>query len=165
MSTDPDLETLTLRRCEPGDGLALAALFRSSVEGLAAADYNPEQIRAWADAIDPKTFAERCARKGKDTWVAELDGRIAGFSDLEPDGHIDMLYVHPEFRRCGVARALLLLIEGLARAAGMPRLYTEASITARPVFAAVGFRTLGPQEVTVHGQVMTNYRMEKLLEP
>jgi predicted aspartyl protease len=44
-------------------------------------------------------------------------------------------------------------------------LYTEASITARPVFEAMGFRIIVPQTVTVQGESMTNYRMEKRLEP
>jgi GNAT superfamily N-acetyltransferase len=38
-----------------------------------------------------------------------------------------MLYVHPDFQRRGVARALLTHIERLARTLGMDRLYTEAS--------------------------------------
>lgn len=163
MCSDPALP-ITLRHFQPADGPALAALFRASVLSLAAADYSPEQIRAWADAIEPQSFAERCVRKDKTTWVAELAGRIAGFSDLEPGGHIDMLYVHPDCRRRGVARALLRHIEAIARTAAMPRLYAEASITARPAFEAEGFRCLSAQTVTVRGQAMINYRMEKLLE-
>jgi hypothetical protein len=47
---------------------------------------------------------------------AEVEARIAGFSDLAPDGHVDMLYVDPDFQRRGVARALLEHIEqALAR--------------------------------------------------
>jgi putative acetyltransferase len=158
---DADSPTVVLRRFQPDDSLQLAALFRAAVRGIAARHYAPEQIQAWADAIDARTFGERCARK--DTWVAMIGDRVAGFSDLEPDGHIDMLYVHPDFERRGVARALLQHIEGLAHAAGMTRLYTEASITARPVFEAMGLRVLSPQTVTVRGQAMTNYRMHKSL--
>jgi putative acetyltransferase len=43
-------------------------------------------------------------------------------------------------------------------------LYTEASITARPVFEAHGFHLLTAQTVTVRGASMTNYRMEKRLD-
>jgi putative acetyltransferase len=93
-----------------------------------------------------------------------MEGRIAGFSDLEPDGHIDMLYVHPDFQRRGVARALLQHVEQIARAMGLRRLYTEASLTARSAFEAMGFRVIVPQTVSVHGESMTNYRMEKRLE-
>lgn len=76
-----------------------------------------------------------------------------------------MLYVHPDFQRRGVARALLGHLEEIAREGGLRRLYTEASITARPVFEVMGFRTIVPQTVTVRGESMTHYRMEKRLEP
>ena len=74
-----------------------------------------------------------------------------------------MLYVHPNFVRCGVARALLEHLEEAARTNALRRLYTEASLTARPVFEAMGFRMVVPQTVTIRGESMTNYRTEKRL--
>jgi putative acetyltransferase len=146
------------------DASGLTSLFRSSVREIASRDYTASQIRAWApDVIDEERFGKRC--ESRSTWVAELEGRIAGFSDLEPDGHVDMVYVHPDCQRRGIARALLRHIEETARTTGLRRLYTEASITARPVFEAAGFRVIAQQTVTVRGETMTNYRMEKQLEP
>ncbi len=134
------------------------------MQALAIGDYTEPQIRAWAAAIaDVEQFALRCAARA--TWVAICGSRIAGFSDLEPDGHIDMLYVHPELARRGVARALLQHIERVAESRGLRRLYTEASITARPVFERRGFEVLAGRTVTVGGHAMTHYRMEKRLGP
>jgi len=153
---------IALRPFHAADGASLARLFQASVRVLAATDYSASQLRAWApDTMDEDKFGKRCA--SKTTWVAEIADRIAGFSDLEADGHIDMLYVHPDFRRQGVARALLERVELSARALDVRRLYTEASITARPVFETQGFRVTVPQLVTVRGESMTNYRMEKRL--
>jgi putative acetyltransferase len=133
------------------------------VRGIAAHDYDPSQIRAWApDTIDEEKFGHR--RESKATWVAEVEDRIAGFSDLAPDGHVDSLYVHPDFQRRGVARALLQYVEQQARAIDVRRLYTEASIAARPAFEAVGFRVIVPQTITMRGEAMTVYRMEKQLD-
>jgi putative acetyltransferase len=155
---------ITLRRYSAADASVLANLFRASVRQIAARDYSPSQILAWApDIIDVSQFGKRCAMKS--TWIAEVSGRVAGFSDMESDGHVDMLYVHPDFQRCGVALALLRHIEELARGCGLVCLYTEASITARPAFEAMGFRVLVPQIVTVRGERMKNYRMEKKLTP
>lgn len=157
-------QAITIRPYAATDASGLTSLFRSSVRDIASRDYTASQVRAWApDDIDERQFGQ--SRDTKSTWVAEVEGRIAGFSDLEPDGHIDMLYVHPDFQRRGVARALLAHVEEVARTSGMRRLYTEASITARPVFETMGFRTIVPQTVTVRGESMTNYRMEKRLEP
>jgi putative acetyltransferase len=155
---------ITIRSYSAPDAAIVTRLFQAAVRSIAARDYSPEQIRAWAAAIsNEEAFGRRC--ESKSTWVAEVAGRIAGFSDFERDGHIDMLYVHPDFQRRGVARALLRHVEERARALDLHRLYTEASITARPVFEAMGFLVLRLQTVTVDGVMMTNYRMEKPLNP
>ena len=151
-----------IRSYRQEDLASLVALFRASVRTIARRDYTDAQVRAWApDLIDQDSFALRYARKS--TWIAECERRVAGFSDIEPDGHIDMLYVHPDFHRRGIARALLGHLEKIAQNAGLERLYTEASTTARPVFERQGFHVLASQTVTVRGESMTNYRMEKRL--
>ena len=158
------MPAITIRPYQTDDVAGLAALSRTSVRNIGRRDYTDSQVQAWApDLIDHDAFARRCTAKS--TWIAECERRIAGFSDIEPDGHVDMLYVHPDFQRRGVARALLAHIERLARTQGLDRLYTEASTTARPVFEAIGFRVLAPQTVIVRGVSMTNYRMEKWLLP
>ena len=166
MSSGPrgPLPPVSIRAYRQADTIDLAGLFRASVHSVPQHDYSSSQARAWASTlIDEVRFGERCASKS--TWIAEIEGRIVGFSDLESDGHIDLLYVHPDFQRRGVARALLEHIESTARESSLPRLYTEASITARPVFEARGFHVIAPQTVTVGGESMINYRMEKRFGP
>jgi putative acetyltransferase len=146
-----------------GDVSSLITLFHASVRNIARADYADPQIKAWAgDFIDRAPFGQRCVEKS--TWVAEPDDRAAGFCDIEPDAHIDMLYVHPDFQRRGVARALLAHIDNFAQQRGLVRLHTEASMTARPVFELRGFHVLAEQTVTVRGESLTNVRMEKWLD-
>jgi putative acetyltransferase len=154
---------IVIRTYEAADAASLTRLFQASVRHIASRDYTTAQLQAWApDVMDEGKFGRR--RESKATWVAEVEGRIAGFSDLEPDGHIDSLYVHPDFHRRGVARALLRHVEETARAMDLHRLYTEASIIARPAFEAVGFRVIVPQTITMRGEAMTIYRMEKRLD-
>jgi putative acetyltransferase len=50
-----------------------------------------------------------------------------------------------------------------ARRLGLARLFTEASITARPFFEAQGFAMLAPQVVWCRGAEFVNFRMEHLL--
>jgi len=151
-----------IRDYRPDDVNALIELFRGSVRVLARKDHTESQLLAWApDDIDPKVFGPR--RASRPTWIAEVDGQIAGFSDLEPDGHVDMLYVHPAHQGKGVARALLRHVEDTAIRKGLKLIYTHASITARPVFERMGFHTIRAQTVTARGETFTNYRMEKQL--
>lgn len=151
-----------LRSFLPTDAAALVALFRDSARSTCPLHYTEAQVKAWApDDIDLERFKARCEARA--TWVAELEGLVAGFCDLEPDGHIDMLYVHPRHQKRGVAGAMLDHIENVARQRNLSRLYTEASIPARPVFETRGFQCVAPQTVSIRAVSMTNFRMEKRL--
>jgi putative acetyltransferase len=140
----------------------LIALFRTSVRHLAGGDYTLGQVLAWApDDIDPDGWRARLAASS--TWVAAADGRMAGFISLEWDGHIDLLYIHPDFQSRGVASMLLWRLEASAEARGLVRLFTEASITAKPFFERRGFRVIAAQTVLRRGQALANFRMERRL--
>ena len=140
----------------------LIAIFTAAVRGTAGRDYTRAQARAWApDAPDRTAWAAR--RASRPTYVAEIGCVAAGFSDLEPDGHIDMMFVHPHHQGRGVAAALLRHVEAQARMINLPRLVTEASRTARPFFARHGFTVVAEQQVPLRGEVLTNFRMEKRL--
>jgi putative acetyltransferase len=155
---------LHIRPYETTDAGALAELFHAAARGTAPRDYTEAQVRAWSpEVVEPQRFAARCA--ARPTWVATIENDIAGFSDLERDGHIDMLFVHPNYQRRGVASALLQFLESEARSRRLQRLYAEASITARPVFEKAGFRSLAMQTVMIRGVAMNNFRMEKVLAP
>lgn len=162
MALGMDRATITIRPYRAADLEPLLTLFARSVREVASRDYNPAQIEAWArPSPDREAWAARLG--GKPTLVAERDGVIAGFSDLEPDGHIDMMFVHPEHQGVGVASALLTQIEAMARNQGIDRLFTEASITARPFFERRGFRVVTAQHIERRGQTFRNYKMERRL--
>ena len=140
----------------------LIALFRESVRQVARLDYSPEQILAWApDEIDREAWALRLAASS--TWVATHGDETAGFVTLEPDGHLDMLYVHAAQQRLGIAGKLVDGLESSARSRGLTRLFTEASITAKPFFERRGFHVVETQRVARRGQELTNYRMVRPL--
>lgn len=152
--------SVSVRSYRPDDLDAAIAIFLGAVRESAARDYDPAQIDAWA-RVDPEKWAAR--RNNRPTWIAELGAKPVGFADLEPDGHLDMMYVHPAHQRMGIATALLSRVETAARGQGLSRIFTEASITARPFFESRGFRLLAAQTVALRGQSFVNFRMEKLL--
>jgi putative acetyltransferase len=85
------------------------------------------------------------------------------YSVLEPDGHLDRLYSHPEHTRRGLAGRLLAAAEEDARALGLARLFTEASILARPSFERAGYVVTHRRDFEIDGVPIHNYAMEKLL--
>jgi putative acetyltransferase len=155
MKTDPEL---SVRPYQPADLHAVIGIFLGAVREVAARDYSPAQIEAWA-RVDRDTWAVR--RLSRPTWIAVIGQSPAGFTDLEPDGHLDMMFVHPAYQRIGVATALLQRVEAAARGQNLPRIFTDASITARPFFQSRGFQIVTQQVVNLRGQELTNFRMEK----
>lgn len=153
---------LKLRSYQGEDLDGVIEVFQTAVQRVASAFYTPAQIAAWApEPVDREGWAER--RASRATWVVEVAGKIVGFSDLEADGHVDMLFTHADFQGRGVARLLLAKVEKEARKVGLLRLYTEASFSARPVFERYGFQILKEQTVTPDGEPMINFLMEKKL--
>jgi putative acetyltransferase len=151
---------ISIRNYQPEDLEAVIVIFQTAVREIASRDYDPAQIRAWA-VVDRDAWAHR--RLSRPTWLAVIDQLPVGFTDLESTGHLDMMFVHPAHQRIGVATLLLRTVEAAARVKGFARLFTEASITARPFFAKRGFVLLASQRVEKRGQMPTNFRMEKRL--
>ncbi len=152
---------LTIRDYRPADSAATAEIFLRSIREVASKDYDPAQVDAWAKVEDLDAWARR--RASRPTWIVEHDAAPIGFSDLEPDGHLDMMFVHPEYQGMGAASLLLATVEAAARDQGLVRLFTEASLTARPFFEKKGFVVLAAQSVEKRGQLLQNFRMEKSL--
>jgi putative acetyltransferase len=151
---------IVLRPYRPDDAPHLLALFRDTIRRINCRDYDPEQIRAWAsNDIDPAEWAARF--EGRFVVVAELSDEHVGFAELEPNGHIDRFYVSADFQRCWVGRMMLRALCDEAQSQRITRLFTEASITARPFFEAHGFRVITPQTVTLRGVKFLNFKMER----
>ena len=149
-----------IRRVTPDDALAIATLYHDTVRKINSRDYASAQIQAWAGATpDEEKWRER--QSSRTTFVEERDGSIRGFAELEDNGHIGAVYVHADYQRQGIARGLLQELEKEAIARGVTCLLTEASITAQPFFANLGFETVAAQDKEYCGQIFRNYRMRK----
>ena len=151
---------MDIRRYRPEDCREMAALFYDTVHEVNAADYTKEQLDAWADGqVD--TAAWNSSFQEHDTLVAEENGRIVGFADMDAAGYLDRLYVHKEYQKKGIASALCDRLEGNC---GAGEFTTHASITARPFFEKRGYRVIKEQQVVRRGVKLTNYVMKKIFD-
>jgi len=149
---------MIIRDYRAADCRAIADLFHAAVHAIDDAHYSAAQREAWAPTPpDYGVWAKRL--ECRQPLVAEQDGLILGFIELEPDGHIDCFYVHPNFQRGGVATRLLQRVLEVARARASCRLYVEASTVVKPLLESHGFILLGQNHVKRRGQVLINYRM------
>ena len=146
----------------PAFARQIAELFHRAVHAVDPGIYTPEQQEAWAPT-PPDYVAWKEHLDQKRPWLALVEGRLAGFIELDPDGHIDCLYVDPDFQRRGVAGTLYTHLEGSARDRGLKRLYVEASKPAQPFFEKQGFRRIGRNRIHRNGEVLINFKMEKAL--
>lgn len=142
----------------------IADLFHQAVHAIDESVYSMEQKEAWAPSPpDYEYWKERLGKKRP--FVATIHERVAGFMELDFDGHIDCAYTHPDFQGQGVAYALYkhLLLE--ARSRGLKRLYVEASLLAKPFFEHRGFSVVRKNKVQRHGISLVNFTMEMYLSP
>lgn len=134
----------------------LAALFTRTVHTVCARDYTQPQLDAWADGqVD--LAAWDTSFQAHVTLVAEDETGIVGFGDIADDGYLDRLYVRWDRQGQGIGAALC---RALLAAVPAQVYTTHASLTARPFFTALGWRTVREQQVERHGILLTNFVME-----
>ena len=143
---------MTERPYKPTDLPSVIDVYTTSIRSLAAPFYSPEQIAAWAPAMP---LLERWQQRlnAVHTFVADCDGILAGFASYRHDGYLDLLFTHPAFARRGVATRLYFRVESALRSEGCLRVFTHASLAARPFFDRQGFHVDAEESVECPGGI------------
>ncbi|MBC7982546.1 MAG: GNAT family N-acetyltransferase [Candidatus Obscuribacterales bacterium] len=145
------------RYCE-GEAAHLWKLHFHTVRVVNRSDYTQAQVEAWAPVdFDPQVWATRI--HALNPFVATIDSQIVGYADVQQFGYIDHFYVHHQFQRRGVGRALFAQLDAVAKIAGLRQMHANVSITARPFFESYGFVAIVEQQIPLRGQVLTNIKM------
>lgn len=148
---------MILRDYTPSDCKTLAELFFHTVHIINANDYSEEQLNAWATGhIDLEQW--NCSFLSHYTVVAEIDGTVVGFGDIDNTGYLDRLFVHADFQHQGIATAIC---DKLEQACHAEKIVTHASITAKGFFEKRGYKIVAKQQVERQGILLTNYVMER----
>jgi putative acetyltransferase len=163
MSEAETASKIEVRPYQGEDASQTLAVFVDAITVTAATDYSPEQVAAWARPGQRDAAGWDIAMKSRNTYVAFVEGDVAGFSDVSDLGYVDMMFVSPRYARRGVASALLAVLEARARDAGAALLSSDVSITARAFFERFGFIVEAEQHPVTAGVQMTNFHMVKPL--
>ena len=151
---------IQFRLFEHSDALSLRQVYESAVSQLTVGEYNLAQRTAWIQAsADPKYWLRVLERIQPS--VTLVDGKVAGYFDLQPDGLIDHFYVVASFAHQGVARAMMDEILHRAKLRDLSEIHAYVSLTAQPFFTRYGFEVVYRQNVEVGGQQLENARMCK----
>ena len=153
---------MNIRRYQVGEERKIWQVYRDTTRNINARDYTPEQVHRWAPDLPEPGWNERLARTNP--FVAEQDGEIVGFVELEANGHIDYFYCHHQWQRQGIGKKLYQTVEGEASRMRLALLFAEVSVTARKFFESMGFAIKVETNNVVCGAVAKQFRMEKRLD-
>ncbi len=137
-------------------------LFEKSIQNICTKDYTDAQILAWTSSIENKN---RWKTKIENQYfiVIKAQNTIVGFGSLEKD-YIDLLYVHHQFLRKGIASLIYQSLKVESEKLGYTSLLTFASITAVPFFKSKGFRIIKENKVFKKEIEITNFEMTQKRE-
>ncbi|VWX52094.1 GNAT family N-acetyltransferase [Novosphingobium sp. 9U] len=151
-----------IRTFRPGDEHALRDIHLASITKVGPLAYNPAQVAAWATKTrEASEWLEWHDYGDRITIAFAENGAPAAFTLLEADGHLDMLYCHPDHVRQGHALRLVEEASAFGRSQGLSTITTDASELARPVFLAAGYQVDERQDFLLDGVPIHNYAMSK----
>ena len=154
---------MTIRIGNIDDLNELQQLFVDTVKFVCKADYNDKQVDVWTSGIENKQRWQDILTN-QFVIVAQDKDKITGFCTLDKGNYLDLLYIHKDFQRQGIAYKLYSDIEKEAKRQGQNKLTSGVSKTAKPFFEKIGFRVLSEQKVNLKGVELTNYKMTKNIE-
>lgn len=148
-----------IRLCKLNDHVQVGQLIFDTIRTVNRKDYSDEQINAWApDPFIYSTFEESYA------YIAEYEGQIVGFGNLNSKGYLCRFYVHKDFQGQGIGTLLLKALEQKANELGLDEIHTEASISAKPFFLSKGWIETEEQTKVYKGVSFINYKMFKKIK-
>jgi len=146
---------IAYRDGRPGDGAAVADLFRDSFVATFGHLYSDEDLGAFLAGVHRQAFEDELADPRFTIRLAEEDGALAGFAKLGPDdlpgaspGSVELyqLYVLEPWKGRGVAIALMDWAIATARKQGAAQLRLTVYVAnhrARRFYGRYGFEEVG----------------------
>ncbi|WP_019144692.1 GNAT family N-acetyltransferase [Aeromicrobium massiliense] len=153
---------VVVRPYQAADAPATLEIFSRAITTTARSAYSAEQTAAWLGEPPSLPDWDR-ARASVRTFVAELGGRVVGFTDLDDQGYVDRLFVHPDTGRRGVASALVSRVVHEGRRRGLSVLTTHASLVAEPVLSRHGFEVVARETVHRGDVALDRFEMVRAL--
>ncbi|MFT4246130.1 MAG: GNAT family N-acetyltransferase [Micrococcaceae bacterium] len=153
---------MIIREYTQADDIATQEVFFKAVQQSNSKDYSPDQINAWLKSgSDIEIWRQK--RLAVKTYIAEISGKVVGFTDVNAQGYINMIFVDTDYSGMGVATELLDKVTAVAMDMGCKELTAHVSITAKPFFLKQGFEVVKECQRSLYGVGFINYAMRKRL--
>ena len=152
---------LTLRRGRFEDVAAMLALIEGAVAQGCRDHYGAAQRHAVYVSYARSAFVD--ALEPFETVIAEIDGDLAAFAQLDPEtGRLRALFVGAELQGLGIGATVLAHVLKRAEVLGCARVHGAMSLNAVPFYERAGFRPCsGREQLTVDGVSVPVAPMER----
>jgi GNAT superfamily N-acetyltransferase len=151
---------MQLRSFQVTDTQALVKIYRDTVRRMGPDFYTASQVEAWA--VYPQNIDDFACRLSRGrTLVAEQDGVIQAFAQLDPLDFISFIYTSADVARKGVGTLLCDALETHAFSEGVITIRTEASRIAKAFFMKRGYEVETLLHLTHFGVDFEWYCMAK----
>jgi putative acetyltransferase len=158
---------IVIRRMRLEDARSFLEVHRAAVRGIAATDYAPVVIEAWAPLpITDKVVENFLANPENELrLVAEVAGEIVGIGAIVLEkAELRACYVMPKMVRKGVGSALVREIERIANKNNLTHLEMDASVNSEPFYTALAFEIKSRGDhILQSGERMACVKMRKTL--
>lgn len=153
------IKQMTIRRAKINDLEEVLTIFSETIKSTCKRDYSEEQIKVWVSSINDK---EKWKNKIINQFfiVVEFENRMVGFGSLEKGDYIDLMYVHKDYLRKGIANRIYQKLKEEAQKNGNKELTSDVSKTARSFFEKAGFVVIKENEFDLKGVKISNYLMK-----
>ena len=110
-------QQLELRPLAERDIPEMQALFRDTVLHVNVRDYSLDEVEDWASCGDSEEHWRRLLSENSFVGAFGEQGRLLGFSSMNPTGHLHSMFVHKDRQGAGVGSRLLSEVEKMIRGA------------------------------------------------
>lgn len=141
---------IKIRKYRKGEEDVLRQICRDTTRHVNVLEYGSVLVEKWvARLADSVQWRQRLQQHNP--LIAENDGEIVGFAELDPTGRINAFYSHHQWQQRGVGSALLEAIEIEAKTAGITCITVVSSIGASKFFEHRGFRAVEERQSLTGG--------------
>lgn len=147
----------TIRQAQQSDAVELKELFQNTVLVINRRDYSQAEVEDWASCGDDLSNIEEMIKTHYFIVAVNQQSQIVGFSSITSQGYLHSMFVHKDFQGEGIATMLLEEIERYAITAGITRITSEVSLTARPFFEKKGYVVEKEQKRKANQLSLTNF--------
>jgi GNAT superfamily N-acetyltransferase len=136
---------VAVRKAEPGDAEAAATVLRRSITELCTLDHHgdADALAKWLANKTARDFLSWLANEDHFCVVADASDQVMGVGLLHRSGEVRLCYLAPGAQGQGLGRAILGMLEEKAREWGLRKLRLESTVSARPFYERVGYRSGG----------------------